>query len=227
MGKPEMSQEIKTQKCSTTDPESGWFRKREHKHVFVYAVETACDKHGWILGYSVHPGNEHDSRTFKSLYDKIKKYCPKMIVADAGYRTPAITHELLEDGIEPLFPYKRPMTKKGFFRKYEYVYDEYYDCYLCPQGQILSYRTTNRDGYKKYRSCGQVCKGCRYLKQCTESKDHVKVVTRHVWEEYIWKKQKISVLRLGTGRYTNYEKKQLNEYLGQRKNNTDFDIRSI
>ena len=25
----------KTQKCSTSDPESGWFRKGEHKHVFA------------------------------------------------------------------------------------------------------------------------------------------------------------------------------------------------
>ncbi len=69
-----ISEGVKTQKCSTTDPESGWFRKGEHKHVFAYAVETACDKHGWILGYSVHPGNEHDSRTFKRLYDKIKPF---------------------------------------------------------------------------------------------------------------------------------------------------------
>ena len=37
-----------------------------------------------------------------------------MIVLDAGYRTPAIAHKLLEDGIKPLFPYKRPMTKDGF-----------------------------------------------------------------------------------------------------------------
>ncbi len=29
-------------------------------------------------------------------------------------------------------PYKRPMTVKGLFKKYEYVYDEYYDCYICP-----------------------------------------------------------------------------------------------
>ena len=152
--KTEISEDGKTKKCSTTDPESGWFRKGEHKHVFAYTVETACDKHGWILGYTVHPGNEHDSRTFKALYDKLKKYTPDMIVADAGYRTPAIAHELLEDGIEPLFPYKRPMTKQGFFKKYEYVYDEYYDCYICPGNQILSYSTTNRDGYKEYKSCG-------------------------------------------------------------------------
>lgn len=187
----ETSQDAKTQKCSTTDPESGWFRKGEHKHVFAYAVETACDKHGWILGYTVHPGNEHDSRTFKLLYDKIKKYKPEMIVADGGYRTPAIAHELLEDGIEPLFPYKRPMTKKGFFQKYEYVYDEYYDCYICPENHILSYSTTNRDGYKEYKSCGQVCGECPCLKQCTDSKDHVKVVTRHVWEEYMEKAEEI------------------------------------
>lgn len=184
---PEPPQDAKTQKCSTTDPESGWFRKGEHKHVFAYAVETVCDKHGWILGYTVHPGNEHDSRTFKPLYDKIKKYNPEMIVADGGYRTPAIAHELLEDGIEPLFPYKRPMTKKGFFQKYEYVYDEYYDCYICPEDHILSYSTTNREGYKEYKSCGQVCAECPCLKQCTDSKEHVKVVTRHVWEEYMEK----------------------------------------
>ena len=45
----ELPEDVKTQKCSISDPESGWFRKGEHKHVFAYAVETACDKHGWIL----------------------------------------------------------------------------------------------------------------------------------------------------------------------------------
>lgn len=58
-------------------------------------METACDKHVWILGYTVHPGNEYDSHTFKALYDKIKKYGPDMLVADTGYRTPAIAHELI------------------------------------------------------------------------------------------------------------------------------------
>lgn len=176
---------IKTQKCSTSDPESGWFRKGEHKHVFAYAVEAACDQHGWILGYTVHPGNEHDSRTFHALYQKIKGYQPGMIVADAGYKTPAIARLLLKDEIEPLFPYKRPMTKKGFFKKYDYAYDEYYDCYVCPGDQILTYRTTNREGYREYKSDGEVCKGCPHLSQCTESKEHVKTVTRHIWEDYL------------------------------------------
>ena len=34
------------------------------------------------------------------------------------------------------------MTKKCFLKKYEYVYDEYYDCYICPNEKILEYTTT-------------------------------------------------------------------------------------
>ena len=176
------TKEIKT---STTDPESGWFRKGEHKQVFAYSVETACDKNGWILGYTVSPGNMHDSRTFKGLYDKIKDIGIKTLIADAGYKTPAIAKLLLDDNITPLFPYKSPMTKEGFFKKYEYAYDEYYDCYICPNNQVLKYSTTNRDGYKEYKSCKYICAKCPSLSQCTESRDHIKVVTRHIWEEYM------------------------------------------
>lgn len=175
----------KTIKCSTSDPESGWFHKGEHKSVFAYAVETACDKHGWILGYTVNPGNLHDSRTFKGLYDRIKNIGMNTLIVDAGYKTPAIAKLLLDDGIQPLFPYKSPMTKDGFFRKHEYVYDEYNDCYICPNDKILKYSTTNKEGYREYKSCGYVCAKCPYLSQCTESREHVKVVTRHVWEDYM------------------------------------------
>ena len=172
-------------KESTSDPDSGWFHKGEHKQVFAYGVETACDKHGWILGYSVHPGNQHDSVTFPVLYDKIRDIGIETMIVDAGYKTPAIAKLLIDDGIRPLFPYKSPMTKKGFFRKYEYAYDEYYDCYVCPNGKTLEYSTTNRDGYREYKSCGAVCESCPYLTQCTGSRDHVKVITRHVWEPYM------------------------------------------
>lgn len=175
----------KTIKCSTTDPESGWFRKGEHKHVFAYGIETACDKNGWVLGFTVNPGNEHDSRTFKGLYDKLQGIGMERCIVDAGYKTPAIAKLLLDDGVNPVFPYKRPMTKDGFFKKYEYVYDEYNDCYICPESQILNYSTTNRDGYREYKSCPGICANCKSLAQCTASKNHQKLITRHVWEEYM------------------------------------------
>jgi len=175
----------KEEKRSTVDPDCGWFHKGEHKEVFAYSVETACDKYGWILGYTINRGNLHDSRTFKGLYDKLDKTEIKKMIADAGYKTPAIAKLLLDHGIEPIFPYKRPMTKDEFFRKHEYVYDEYYDCYICPNNKILKYATTNREGYREYKSCLSDCENCPYLNQCTESKNHVKVVNRHIWECYM------------------------------------------
>lgn len=213
--------EEKTIKCSTTDPESGWFRKGEHKHVFAYAIETACDKNGWILGYTVSPGNMRDSRTFKGLYDKVKDMGIKTLVADAGYKTPAIAKLLMDDGINPLFPYKRPMTKEGFFKKYEYAYDEYYDCYICPNNQVLNYSTTNRDGYREYKSYGENCSTCPYLAKCTNSKNHVKIVTRHVWEDYM---ERCEDIRHTLGMKELYEqrKETIERIFGTAKENHGF-----
>ena len=176
---------VKEEKQSTTDPESGWFHKGEHKQVFAYSVETACDKNGWILGYTVNRGNLHDSRTFKGIYDRLKCFEIEKLIADAAYKTPAIAKLLIDDNVSPIFPYKRPMTKDGFFKKREYAYDEQLDCYICPNNKILKYSTTNRDGYREYKSCSSDCSNCPYLHQCTESANNVKVVTRHIWEKYI------------------------------------------
>lgn len=212
---------VKEIKESTSDPDSGWFHKGEHKQVFAYAVETACDKHGWILDYTVNPGNLHDSRTFKGLYDKIKNIGIKTLIVDAGYKTPAIAKMLLDDKITPLFPYKRPMTKQGFFRKTEYAYDEYYDCYVCPNNRTLEYTTTNRDSYREYKSCGTTCANCPYLSQCTESKDHVKVITRHIWEPYIEQCEEIRQT-LGMRELYSHRKETIERIFGTAKENHGF-----
>ncbi len=170
-------------KVSVSDPESGWFRKGKHKNVFAYNVQTACNANGVILGYSVHPGNENDGRTFPAVLEKLEEMPVEVVVGDSAYKTPAIAHLLKEKSIKLLSTYSRSKTKDGFFPKHEYVYDEYYDCYICPNNQVLNYSTTNRDGYREYKSCGETCESCPYLAQCTHSKNYVKTVTRHVWAD--------------------------------------------
>ena len=177
--------DMKEQKQSETDPESGWFHKSDHKEVFAFSVQAACDENGWILGYHISPGNEHDSKTFIPLYDKLKHFRIRIMAMDAGYKIPAIAKKLIDDHITPLFPYRRPQTKEGFFRRHEYVYDEYFDCYICPNNQVLKYSTTNRDGYREYKSDGNVCANCPYMSQCTLSRNHVKVITHHIWNDYM------------------------------------------
>ncbi len=177
----------KTVTVSKTDPESGLFHKGEHKKCFAYTANTACDRNNFVLGVKVVPGNVHDSVVFDELYAEVKETAgtPDAVVADAAYKTPWITKQLAEDCVTPVMPYKCPQTKKGFFKKYEYVYDEYHDCYLCPQNEVLTYSTTNREGYREYKSNPAVCAHCPAREQCTLSANCQKIVTRHVWEDYL------------------------------------------
>lgn len=174
-------------KQSTTDPECGMFHKGEHKKEFAYTTHVACDKHNFVLAAEVSAGNVHDSVMFDGLNKEVLTKFPEigMVGIDSGYKTPWIMKQVFNSGRLAATPYKRPMTKKGFFKKYEYVYDEYYDCIICPNNQALKYSTTNKEGYKEFKSNPEICKSCPYLSQCTESKNHQKVVTLHVWHEYM------------------------------------------
>src|SRR5699024_4673576 len=59
-GSDQKRAEEKERGGSTTDPESGVFRKGEHKKCFAYEAHTACDKHNFVVCFHVTPGNIHD-----------------------------------------------------------------------------------------------------------------------------------------------------------------------
>jgi IS5 family transposase len=174
-------------KQSKTDPECGMFHKGEHKKEFAYSTHVVCDKHNFVLNAEVSAGNVHDSVMFDGLYRNVLARFPEieMVGIDSGYKTPWIMKQVIDSRRLPTTPYKRSMTKPRFFKKKDYVYDEYYDCFLCPNNQILKYSTTNREGYREYKSNPKICQGCPNRAQCTESKACQKVVLRHVWEDYI------------------------------------------
>lgn len=176
-------------KQSTTDPESGYFHKGEKEQCFAYTVTTVCDRNGFVLDCHVEAGNVHDSISFFPLYNRMKEkpYSQEIWywVMDSAYKTPAICKKLIDDGYIPVLPYKRPMTKKEYFKKYEYVYDEFYDCYLCPNNKVLKYKTTDRKGYRLYESNPEDCAACPLRFKCTNNKNNIKTVTRHVWANYV------------------------------------------
>jgi IS5 family transposase len=180
-------EELKEIRESTTDPESGYYVKDERTKQFAYSFHAAADRNGFVLGAIVTPGNIHDSVIFEPLLEKVieKHGKPEAVAADAGYKTPAIAQYVFENDMTPALPYTRPRTKDGYLRKHEYVYDEYYDCYICPQGQILKYATTTKEGYRQYFSNPIECENCPLLSQCTQSKEHKKLIQRHVWENYL------------------------------------------
>lgn len=182
--KPPQEKEITV---STTDPESGLFHKGEHRKCFAYEAHTACDKHNFVLEVEVTPGNVHDSVAFDQVYDKVTQRFPEIeaVVADAAYKTPHICKRVFEDGRVLSTAYKRPMTKEGNLEWWKYVYDEYYACVICPAYHVLHYATTNREGYREYRSRSYICERCQMRSRCTDSRSCEKTVTRHVWQDYV------------------------------------------
>ena len=189
---------------STTDPESGLFRKGEHKTEFAYTAHVACDENNFVLACEVTPGNVHDSKVFDAVYEGVADRFPDVetVTVDAGYKTPWICKKVIDDGRNISTPYKRPMTGKDFFKNYEYVYDEYYDCVICPENQELKYSTTNRDGYREYKSNPSVCRNCPKIEVCTHSKNHQKVVQKHIWDGYIERAEDFRHSPQGNATYT-------------------------
>jgi len=80
--------------------------------------------------------------------------------------------------------YKRPQTMKGGYEWWEYVYDKYYDCIICPEYQILKYNITNRDGYREDKSDLKIFVSCPIREICTRYQNCVKAVTRHIWKDF-------------------------------------------
>ena len=171
---------------STTDPECGLFVKGDHKKQFAYEAHTACDKNGFVLEVEVTPGNVHDSVAFDDVYDRLVEKYPEVetIVADSAYKTPHICKKIFRDNRVLSTAYKRPQAMKGGHEWWKYVYDEYNDWVICPEYHELRYVTTNREGYREYKSNPRICEKCPTRELCTKSKDCVKTVTRHIWKDY-------------------------------------------
>ncbi len=101
---------------------------------------------------------------------------------DAGYLTTPICHELRKKDIFAVIAHRRFRPKSGLFHKWQYEYDPLEDAYRCPAKKTLVYTTTSREGFRQYKSDPRVCAKCSRLVKCTSAKNHMKVITRHVWE---------------------------------------------
>jgi hypothetical protein len=153
---------------------------------FFYLDHRIVDgKHGIIVDTHATAGNVHDSQPIISRLDRaLDTFAlnPIAVGLDAGYFTASVCHNLEERQIIGVLGYRRPSKKKGYFAKREYQYQGDTDTYLCPQGETLIYKTTSRTGYRHYHSDPRKCQSCPVRNQCTASKNHTKVITRHVWQ---------------------------------------------
>ena len=131
----EREPQIKETKVSTTDPDSGYMiRDGKPKGFFYLDHRTVDAKHSLITDVHVTPGNVHDSIPYLDRLDRQSqrfKFEVKSVGLDAGYYTAPICKGLVDRGIYGTMPYTRPGGVKGMLKKTAFVYDDYFDCYLC------------------------------------------------------------------------------------------------
>ena len=180
--------ETKETKVSTTDPDSGYMMREGKPEGFFYLDHRTVDsRHSIITDTFVTPGNVHDSIPYLDRLDRQRDrfgFRPEAVGLDAGYFTAGICKGLEDREIYGAIAYRRPNHIKGYLRKSDYSYDTETDCYTCPKGCILRYRTTDRLGYRHYASDPAQCRTCPLQPQCTRSANFTKVVTRHIWQDH-------------------------------------------
>lgn len=94
--------------------------------------------------------NVHNSVAFEEIFSKVNnKYNSRIITTafNAWYVTPYIAKTIFDSNILSDMPYKRPMAKKDFLKKYDYIYYKYNYCYICLNNKILKSSITNKDRY--------------------------------------------------------------------------------
>lgn len=171
---------------SDTDRDSGMLYKSDKEKMFAYNTSVICDNNNYVLTVDTNPSNMHDSVAFYPSFENLTNHFNirdiKYFVGDAAYITSHICKTLIELDLIPAFPYSRLGYRKNMFKKYEFVYDEYNDIYICPNEKDLILSGKTKDGYKIYKSNRRDCENCPFKDKCTKSP--YKQVLRHIWEEY-------------------------------------------
>ncbi|PUA34969.1 IS5/IS1182 family transposase [Paenibacillus elgii] len=182
-------EESKVTKISTTDPESGYMVRDGKPEGFFYLDHRTVDhKYNIITDVHITPGNIHDSVPYVDRLEYVvKKFgfeqTLEAVALDAGYFTSYICKKLQDKKIYAVIGGRAFTPVKGLIAKWRFKYNAEKNVYVCPQKHELKYSTTDRAGYRQYKSDPNHCANCPLLKECTRSRNKQKVITRHVWQE--------------------------------------------
>ena len=172
---------------SDTDKDAGMLYKSDKEKMFGYNTSVICENNNYILTVDTNGSNVHDSVSFYDSFDNlINNYNVSEIeyfVGDAAYLTPHISKTIIDLDMIPALPYTRKGYREGKVKKYEFIYDEYNDIYICPnEKDLIPTGRIDKNGYMIYKSDSKDCMNCPFKEKCTKSK--CKQILRHVWEEY-------------------------------------------
>lgn len=151
-----------------------------------YNVQSVVDeRHGLIVhteAVNATSDVNQFSRQIEGANDLLETSC-KVACADAGYADTDELEKIDQQGIKVIVPSQRQALHKeeSPFSKSHFIYDKEQDAYICPEGQMLRYDSTDKNTGKRHYLIvdKKLCHHCKHYGQCTESKRGRKIVRLH------------------------------------------------
>ncbi len=168
-----------------TDPDCGLLYCDKKPRIFGYLSHNTIDsKNGIILAVKATPANVMDNVPHtEQVLEILNKYKfnTYAVAADSGYDTSEIYSEMYKHGIKCfIIPQKR--SGKGFAQDCNFKYDEFLDCYFCPENKKISYISFSvGTGYKNYSISKKECDKCPRRANCELSTK--RTITRGLHEK--------------------------------------------
>lgn len=153
-------------------------KKNSRDHQLAYKPTVAAHSSGLIIGQALSPTSETECvPSMLAQHERVFGAQPERVLADAGFHTLAVLDFFVQRDIDALIPSGRGpaerKTKKGYFPKSAFVWDEKAMRPRCPANALMSGgHTVQRDrhgrDYREYqaRNCAQ----CPLRAQCTDAK---------------------------------------------------------
>lgn len=173
---------------NSTDPDCVRTHGRHGSHA-GYNLQMVVDgKEGLI----VHSDVVNENNDLGQLAEQLEQAEAVLVepattvCADAGYCNYQELEKIDDRGIKIVVPSPNQASKKAVkaFDRSQFRYDRERDIYLCPAGQLLSYRRTQDQRKKEYRAGRSTCRQCCYFGRCTTDDNNGRKIVRYINEEF-------------------------------------------
>jgi hypothetical protein len=180
--------EVKEAKVSRSGPDCAYMVRDGKPKGFFYLDHRLGDgKHANITDTHATPANVHGSIVYLEQLDRQRQRFGLNVGAfglDAGYATSGIAHGVKERQILGITGYRNPTPRKpGMMSKSKFVHDREQDGYRGLKGHLLAYATTDRNGYRHYRSTLPSAATVQVSPPCTTHAKAQRAIKRHVWAD--------------------------------------------
>lgn len=173
---------------------------------FCYTEHRTVDaKHNLITDCHIATGTASDALEYIPRLDhQIERFgfVPEFVGLDAGYALAHVAKALEDRGIKAAIPYRRPTRRaKGMLRKSQFRFDAETNRYICPNGKLLTYKNTDREGKRQYQSNRADCASCPLLPRCHNNKNGYRLLSRSVWQDSLDAAQAFTDTAVGAAIY--------------------------